>query len=185
MTSFEIWEMDSTPSTISNSSVRRHPYNRVLVSLGFSDDLDTFATASAKFTLQSAGTDGILGNSDDRLLPADVLIDKVRNTIGSHVVDVYSRGPLMFGSYRMEATTRDTTGNTINISRNFTYNSSVGNGNLVNGPSVNSLSIRARPWVAQADSITAQFSLPLDLSTLNTNTFKLRYSIDSTFHDAD
>lgn len=185
VTNFEIWEMDQSPSTISSSAVRRHPYNRVLVSLSFTDDLDTLATANAQFTIRGAGTDGILGNADDRLLPADVLTDKVRNTIGSHVIDVYSRGPLMYGSYRIEATTRDAAGNTINISRNFTYNSSVGNGNLVNGPSVNSLSIAPGTWVAQADSITAQFSLPVDLSTLNTNTFKLRYSTDSTFHDAD
>ncbi|HQY89013.1 MAG TPA: Ig-like domain-containing protein, partial [Tepidisphaeraceae bacterium] len=184
VTSFDISGSDTSAAFITTQNTRRHPYNRLVTSLTFSDELDTFTTANAKFTIRSTGDDNAFDTADDRLLPADVLIDKVRNFAG-RVIDVYSRGVLAYGNYRIEAVTRDAAGNNVVINRLFGYTTGLSNGNLVNGPSVASLSIPAGTWVASADSITTQFSMPLDLSSLNTHTFKLRYSTDSAFHNVD
>jgi hypothetical protein len=186
LTTFSINAADTSPATVSSTSVRRHPYNRVLFTLNFSDEMSVPDAYSAPLKLRGAGPNGVLGDTDDQFFAFDILADKVKGSGSSRPIEIFSRGPLAVGSYRIEGTMLDAAGNSVAVSRVFTISTAIGNGNLVNGPTISELSIAPDTAVTIAPTeISARFSMPLDLSTLTAANVRLRYSPTPTFFDAD
>jgi hypothetical protein len=128
----------------------------------------------------------LFNTADDRLQPLDPHFDKIRGQTGNRIFELYTRGHIEFGVYRVEGSTLDAAGNTVAISRSFSYSSGVSNGNLVNGPSVADLSFRpGEALVTSPAQLSVAFSLPLNLTTLNADSFRLRHSPDAVFFNAD
>ncbi len=181
VSTFTISGADSTPATITGSSYRRHPYNRGLFSLNWSDELDIQSVQTATWVLRGAGADALLATADDTFSPVDITYDKSQATNG-RTMNVFTRGIPDVGSYRLEANIRDAAGNNVNVSRTLTVTASTQN----NGPSVVDVNVQPNTVIssplAQVDVI---FSGNLNLTTLNTNSFKLLQSPDPTFFDGN
>ncbi|MCA9177360.1 MAG: VCBS repeat-containing protein, partial [Planctomycetales bacterium] len=110
---FEITAQDNTPATV-YTAFDRHPYNRGLFSLYFSDEMDFQSIESADFVLRGAGADNSFGTADDRLLPMDVAIDKIWH-LNYRWVRAFTRGIPDPDRYRVEATVLDAAGHQVNV----------------------------------------------------------------------
>lgn len=181
VTTFTITSADNTTASVTSSSYRRHPYNRGLFTINFSDELDILSVYSATFTLRGTGADGTFNTADDTFLPVDVLYDKIKATANGPL-EIYTRGVPDPGSYRLEAVFLDAAGRTVNLSRTFTVTA----GTPINGPVVAELNVQPNTVLTTAPStIEVVFSGKIDPSSLTADAFRLRYSPDPVFFDAN
>lgn len=182
-TTFTITGADSTAATVTSASFYRHPYNRGNISLNFSDELSSTSALSATWTLRGRGSDGTFNTADDRLLPLDVLYDKMLWT-NSRSIDVYTRGIPDPDTYRVEATLLDAAGLTVNVSRNVTVPAEPSNYN--HGPSVIDVNVQPNTVATTStNSVVVTFSGAIDTTTLTTANFRLRQSGDPIFFDGN
>jgi len=181
VTTFTITGADASAASISSSSYRRHPYNRGLFTLNWSDELDIRSVQTANWVLRGAGPDTVFSTSDDTFSPVDISYDKSKAT-NSRSMEVFTRGVPDVGNYRLETTIRDAAGNNVNVSRSLTVTSST----QVNGPSV--VDVNVQPSSASSvpiPRVEVFFSGSMNVSTLNTTSFKVLYSPDPTFYDGN
>jgi hypothetical protein len=182
VTSFTITAPDTSPAGLVSNSTRRHPYNRVLLTITYNDDLDVQSVYGSNLALRGAGADNNYGTGDDYFVPFDINYDKVKLTGGSKVLEVYTRGVPSFGNYRLEGSMLDAAGNTVNVSTTFAFTSSV----LSSGPSVANVSIQPGTAVVSATNrVDVTFSAAVNLATLTSGSFVLRHSSDATFFDGN
>jgi hypothetical protein len=116
--SFIINAVDATPAVVNWSTTWRHPHDRTVFELFFSDELDVRSVYSQPFTLRGAGTDKSFGTSDDTFSPVDVLYNRIGATVNP-LLRVYTRGVLAPDSYRLEASLLDAAGHAVNLSQVF------------------------------------------------------------------
>ena len=114
VTRFTINAADAQPTTVTSKVYTRDPYQRGQFNLWFSDDLQADATTSAQYTARGAGPDGLFSTADDRILPLDVVFDKIRNQ-QLPFIELFTRGIPDPDVYRIEATIKDAAGFVINL----------------------------------------------------------------------
>ncbi len=107
---------DTTAAVVNLATYDRDPYQRGKVRMFFSDTLSAASVETASFSMRGAGPDRSFGTSDDRLLPMDVVLDKVYHNI-SWFIDLYTRGVPDSDQYRIEASIVDSAGNPVTLSQ--------------------------------------------------------------------
>lgn len=180
-TTFTITTGDTTPAAAISPTTRRHPYNRVLFTVQYSDELDIQSVYAANLKLHGAGGDGSYGTADDYFLPIDIHYDKIRMT-SQRQLEAYSRGVPDFGNYRLEGQILDAAGNTVNVSSIFSFISAT----YSSGPSVADVSVQpGTAAVTPVGKIDVTLSQSIDPATLTSASFAIRYSPDVTFFDGN
>ena len=118
-TRFQVNAPDTTPAKVTYASYDRHPNNRGLFTLQFSDELDIVDINRRSLTLRGAGPDRQFSTADDLFLPSDLTYSEFRAGQDS-MLYLYSRGIPDAGLYRVEGTVLDAAGNSVTVSQAFT-----------------------------------------------------------------
>jgi hypothetical protein len=180
-TTFTITSADTTPAAASAPTTRRHPYNRVLFTLDYNDELDIQSVYGSNLKLRGAGGDNSYETSDDYFVPIDLNFDKIRMT-SQRQLEAYTRGVPDFGNYRLEGSLLDAAGNTVNVSSTFSFSSS----QYSSGPSVADVSVQpGTAIVTPLGKLDLTFSQSIDPATLTAASLAIRYSPDATFFDGN
>ena len=118
-TQFTISAADTTPASVTSSSYLRDPYNRGRFTLRLNDALSASDVHATDFTLRGAGSDGIFDTEDDTVQGLDPVLDPIRSRFAARLY-LYSRGIPDSGLYRIEGSTVDAAGMTVNIAETIT-----------------------------------------------------------------
>lgn len=112
---FVVNATDTNVASVNRVDYDRDPYQRGQFRVYFNDTLSVASVESATFTLRGAGPDRSFGTADDRLMPLDVVYDKIYHNIG-WFIDLYTRGVPDPDQYRIEAALVDSAGNAVALS---------------------------------------------------------------------
>ncbi|MCA9212153.1 MAG: VCBS repeat-containing protein [Planctomycetales bacterium] len=179
---FRVSSSDSHPARLTNVESQPTAYNRWHFRLKFDDDLDILSVQNATFQLRSRGADRRYGTQDDMIQPLDRWYSSYALAANNSTLHLYTRGYPDPGPYRVESSFLDAAGYSIEVSRTVTVDTE----DHFHGPSV----IDVFPKLGNASSISTRtveisFSGAIEQSSINRESFRIRYSPTPMFFDGN
>ena len=95
----------------------------------FNDQLSMPSVHSALYSLRGTGPDGVFDTADDTLTELDATYEAINSTFNS-ILNLYSRGVVDSGRYRIEADLIDVAGHDVRLFEPVTVSGSVAEANL-------------------------------------------------------
>ncbi|QDV43538.1 FG-GAP repeat protein [Stieleria neptunia] len=120
---------DTTPARVQSVSYIRDPYNASRFVVRMNDQLSMPSVHSATYTLRGTGPDGLFDSDDDTLTELDATYEAINTTFNS-TLNLYSRGVVDSGRYRIEADLVDVAGHDVRLFESVTVSGSVAESNL-------------------------------------------------------
>ena len=181
--SFRVNAPDMSPATVDSWSVTESSYNSHIIFLEFSEPLNVAHAQLQRPTLVHEGADGTFGTEDDFVVPIDGYYrrESELGLQGDYYLE--SRGYLAPGRYQLNSEFIDEAGYPVVVSETF----SVQQVSLNHGVSV--IDLNYQPGAVHSrdggTEIDVRFSRPIDPATLTTDSFRIYYSGDAQFFDAN
>ncbi|MCS7468168.1 FG-GAP-like repeat-containing protein [Stieleria sp. ICT_E10.1] len=120
---------DTTPARVQSVSYIRDPYNASRFVVRMNDQLSMPSVHSATYTLRGTGPDGVFDSADDTWTELDATYEAINSTFNS-TLNLYSRGVVDSGRYRIEADLVDVAGHVVRLFESVTVSGSVAEANL-------------------------------------------------------
>lgn len=173
---FEVTSADVSPAQVIGFTYERDPYNRSQFNLDFDDVLDLRNVHDSSLVIRGDGADRQFNTGDDTFPIFDPWFEVSDSTPSR--LNLFARGILDPGQYRIEGTIVDAAGHSITVEETHTVNDDF------HGPSVVDVT-RNENVEGYVESISVRFNGLIDVETVTTHSVGVRYSADPQFFDGD